>query len=58
MSIIQALIYGIVQGIGEFLPISSTAHLVLIPWLFGWQDPGVVFDVALLTATVVGTVSI
>ena len=47
MSIIQALIYGIVQGIAEFLPISSTAHLVLIPWLFGWQDPGVVFDVAL-----------
>lgn len=47
MSIIQALIYGIVQGIAEFLPISSTAHLVLLPWLFGWQDPGVVFDVAL-----------
>lgn len=51
MSIIQAIVYGIVQGIGEFLPISSTAHLVLVPWLFGWQDPGVVFDVALHLGT-------
>jgi len=51
MSIIQAIIYGIVQGIGEFLPISSTAHLVLVPWLFGWQDPGIVFDVALHLGT-------
>lgn len=51
MSIIQAIVYGIVQGIGEFLPISSTAHLVLIPWLFGWNDPGVAFDVALHLGT-------
>jgi undecaprenyl-diphosphatase len=51
MNIIQAIVYGIVQGIGEFLPISSTAHLILIPWLFGWTDPGVVFDVALHLGT-------
>lgn len=51
MNIIQAVVYGIVQGVGEFLPISSTAHLVLVPWLFGWQDPGVVFDVALHLGT-------
>lgn len=51
MTIIQAIIYGIVQGIGEFLPISSTAHLVLVPWLFKWEDPGVVFDVALHLGT-------
>ena len=51
MSIIQAVIYGIVQGIGEFLPISSTAHIILVPWLFGWKDPGVVFDVALHLGT-------
>lgn len=51
MSIIQAIIYGIVQGIAEFLPISSTAHLALLPWLFGWSDPGVVFDVALHLGT-------
>jgi undecaprenyl-diphosphatase len=51
MTIFQAIIYGIVQGIAEFLPISSTAHLVLVPWLFGWGDPGVVFDVALHLGT-------
>lgn len=51
MNIIQAIVYGVVQGIGEFLPISSTAHLVLVPWLFGWSDPGVAFDVALHLGT-------
>jgi undecaprenyl-diphosphatase len=51
MSIIQAIVYGIVQGIGEFLPISSTAHLILVPWLLGWRNPGVVFDVALHLGT-------
>lgn len=51
MSIIQAIVYGIVQGTGEFLPISSTAHLVLVPWLLGWPDPGTVFDVALHLGT-------
>src|SRR5665647_223905 len=56
MTIIQAIIYGIVQGIGEFLPISSTAHLKLVPWLFGWQDPGNVFDVALHLGTAVAVI--
>ncbi|MCR4435817.1 MAG: undecaprenyl-diphosphate phosphatase [Clostridiales bacterium] len=56
MSILQAIIYGIVQGIGEFLPISSTAHLVLLPWLFGWKDPGVVFDVALHLGTAIAVI--
>lgn len=51
MSIIQAIVYGIIQGIGEFLPISSTAHLILVPWLLGWSDPGVAFDVALHLGT-------
>lgn len=51
MNIMQAIVYGILQGIGEFLPISSTAHLVLIPWLMGWNDPGVTFDVALHLGT-------
>lgn len=51
MSIIQAIVYGIVQGIGEFLPVSSTAHIILVPWLFGWKDPGNVFDVALHLGT-------
>ena len=43
----QALILGAVQGLTEFLPISSSAHLILVPWLFGWDDPGLAFDVAL-----------
>lgn len=47
MNISEAVILGIVQGLGEFLPISSSAHLILAPWFFGWQDPGLAFDVAL-----------
>lgn len=47
----KAAILGAVQGITEFLPISSSAHLVLIPWLFGWRNPGLTFDVALHIGT-------
>ena len=56
MTVFQALILGIVQGLGEFLPISSSAHLVLIPWLFHWQDPGLTFDVALHMGTLLAVV--
>lgn len=56
MTILQAVILGIVQGLGEFLPISSSAHLVLIPWLVGWQDPGLTFDVALHMGTLLAVV--
>jgi len=51
MTVLQALVLGIVQGLGEFLPISSSAHLVLTPWVFGWPDPGLAFDVALHIGT-------
>jgi Uncharacterized bacitracin resistance protein len=51
VTIFQAIVFGIVQGIGEFLPISSTAHIILVPWLLGWKDPGNVFDVALHLGT-------
>lgn len=47
MPVWQAIVLGIVQGLAEFLPISSSAHLILVPWLFGWEDPGLAFDVAL-----------
>ena len=53
MTVIQAVILGLVQGLAEFLPISSSAHLVLTPWIFGWSDPGLAFDVALHVGTLV-----
>ena len=51
MTTFQAIVLGIVQGLGEFLPISSSAHLVVTPWLLGWPDPGLAFDVALHVGT-------
>lgn len=53
MTIFQALVLGIVQGLAEFLPISSSAHLALAPWAFGWTDPGLAFDVALHLGTLI-----
>lgn len=44
---LKSIILGIVQGIGEFLPISSSAHLILIPYLFGWEESSLAFDIAL-----------
>jgi undecaprenyl-diphosphatase len=49
----QALVLGLLQGLSEFLPISSSAHLTLAPWFFGWPDPGLAFDVALHFGTLV-----
>jgi len=49
--IIQSAVLGLVQGLGEFLPISSSAHLAIFPWLFGFSDPGLSFDVALHLGT-------
>ena len=45
------MILGIVQGLTEFLPISSTAHLLIVPWLFGWDDPGAAFSAVIQTGT-------
>jgi undecaprenyl-diphosphatase len=53
MPLYQAIVLAVVQGLTEFLPISSTAHLALFPWLLGWKDPGLTFDVALHAGTLV-----
>ena len=44
---VKSFLLGIIQGITEFLPISSTAHLKVVPYLFGWSDPGVSFSASL-----------
>lgn len=48
---LQALVLGMVQGLTEFIPISSSGHLVLVPYLLGWERPGLAFDVALHMGT-------
>jgi len=55
--IIHSVVLGIVQGLGEFLPISSTAHLILVPYFFHWPDPGLAFDVALHLGTLIAVVA-
>jgi len=51
MELTQAIVLALIQGITEFLPISSTAHLILVPFFTDWPDQGLAFDVALNTAT-------
>ena len=53
MSLYHAIVLGILQGLAEFLPVSSSAHLALAPWLFHWDDPGLAFDVALHVGTLI-----
>lgn len=56
MELFHAFVLGMVQGLGEFLPISSSAHLIITPWLFNWNDPGLAFDVALHWGTLLAVV--
>ena len=56
MSLLQIIVLALVQGITEFLPISSSAHLILAPHVFGWQDQGLHFDVAVNTGTLLAVV--
>jgi undecaprenyl-diphosphatase len=51
MPLFQVVILSIIQGVTEFLPVSSTAHLALAPWLLGWADQGLTFDIALHAGT-------
>lgn len=57
MNIFHALVLGMIQGLAEFLPISSSGHLIIAPWLFNWQDPGLGFDVALHWGTLLAVLS-
>ena len=56
MPLLHAIILGILQGLTEFLPVSSSAHLALIPWLLGWNDQGLSFDIALHVGTVAAVI--
>src|SRR5258708_36499888 len=60
MTIIQSIILGLVQGLTEFIPVSSSAHLIIVPWLFGWNDPALTslpFDVALHLGTLLAVLA-
>jgi len=56
MPLFHAILLGIVQGLTEFLPVSSSAHLIIIPWVLGWDDGGLTFDVALHVGTLVSVI--
>ena len=57
MDLIQAVVLAIVQGLSEFLPISSSGHLILVPHFFGWPDQGLAFDVAVHVGTLVAVLA-
>ena len=54
MNLLQALILGLVQGATEYIPVSSSAHLVLVPWFLGWPDPSFEFEVLVQWGTLIG----
>jgi undecaprenyl-diphosphatase len=57
MNVLQSILLGIVQGLTEFIPVSSSGHLVIVPYLLGWEippDQAFVFDVLVQVATLVG----
>src|ERR1700751_2415953 len=56
MNAIQAIVLGVVQGLTEFLPISSTAHLRIVPALLGWDDPGAAFTAVIQLGTLVAVI--
>lgn len=55
---LKSIILGIIQGIGEFLPISSSAHLILVPYLFGWEQSSLAYDIALHFGTLLAALVI
>lgn len=57
MEPLHAVVLALVQGLTEILPISSSGHLILVPWLFGWPDQGLAFDVAVHVGTLAAVVA-
>jgi undecaprenyl-diphosphatase len=51
MTPVEAIVYGLIQGATEYIPVSSTAHLLIAPWLFGWAEPSTAFDVLVQLGT-------
>ncbi|OQY19086.1 MAG: undecaprenyl-diphosphatase UppP [Anaerolineaceae bacterium 4572_32.1] len=58
MTTLQAIFLGILQGATEFIPVSSSGHLVLLPWLLGWPEPGLVFDAIVHWGTVLAVLAV
>ena len=56
MTIIQSLVLGIIQGLTEFLPISSSAHLILVPKLLKWPEHSLIFDTSLHLGTTLAVI--
>ncbi|HEY42534.1 MAG TPA: undecaprenyl-diphosphatase UppP [Anaerolineae bacterium] len=57
MTPLEALVLGIVQGVTEFIPISSSGHLVLVPWLLGWSEPGLAYSALLHWGTLLAVLA-
>src|SRR5262245_33379283 len=57
MSILEAIVLAVVQGLTEFLPISSTAHLRVVPALLGWKDPGAAFSAVIQIGTLLAVLA-
>jgi undecaprenyl-diphosphatase len=58
MTLLQAIILGVLQGATEFIPVSSSGHLVLVPWLLDWPEPGLAFDAILHWGTVLAVLAV
>ena len=56
MDLMEAAVLGLVQGATEYLPVSSSGHLVLVPWLLGWQKAPFAFDVLVQLGTLLGVI--
>lgn len=57
MSIVEAIVLAIIQGVTEFLPVSSSAHLIMIPWWLGWDRPPVIFEVTVHIGTILAVIA-